>query len=293
MLCAQPRHRFFSRAFHAHCGPISPLRPLASSMHRPTCVGCGRAGAAGGSRNERCQGDAPERAAVQARSGVETHSYVQKFKLQASSESCIPGGMQRHDSWLSAALAQPQQLLLGGACAAGLAAAAAGPAAAAVADLASAASGAGAFIPGIVGDDPLREGFVSALLLVFFSEIGDKTFFIALLLALQQPRGLVFGGTFGALAVMTVISVALGRFLHQLDELLPQSSLPLDDLLAVALLLWFGVSTLLDADSASQTAAEEKEEAQEVVDSFGSGEHTAAGGSLVHWAGLEGMSRVL
>ena len=201
--------------------------------------------------------------------------------------------MQRHDSWLSAALAQPQQLLLGGACAAGLAAAAAGPAAAAVADLASAASGAGAFIPGIVGDDPLREGFVSALLLVFFSEIGDKTFFIALLLALQQPRGLVFGGTFGALAVMTVISVALGRFLHQLDELLPQSSLPLDDLLAVALLLWFGVSTLLDADSASQTAAEEKEEAQEVVDSFGSGEHTAAGGSLVHWAGLEGMSRVL
>ena len=63
-----------------------------------------------------------------------------------------------------------------------------------------------------------REGFVQALLLIFFSEIGDKTFFIALLLALQQPRSLVFAGTFGALAVMTVISVGLGRFLHVLDE---------------------------------------------------------------------------
>jgi hypothetical protein len=32
---------------------------------------------------------------------------------------------------------------------------------------------------------------------------------------------------------------------HQLDELLPvQSSLPLDDLLAVALLLYFGITTL-------------------------------------------------
>lgn len=63
-----------------------------------------------------------------------------------------------------------------------------------------------------------REGFVQALLLIFFSEIGDKTFFIALLLALQQPRRLVFVGTFGALAVMTVISVGLGRVLHLLDE---------------------------------------------------------------------------
>ena len=63
-----------------------------------------------------------------------------------------------------------------------------------------------------------REGFIQALLLIFFSEIGDKTFFIALLLALQQPRSLVFAGTFGALAVMTVSSVGVGRFLHVLDE---------------------------------------------------------------------------
>lgn len=34
----------------------------------------------------------------------------------------------------------------------------------------------------------------------------DKTFFIAVLLALQQPKSAVFSGTFGALAIMTVIS---------------------------------------------------------------------------------------
>jgi putative Ca2+/H+ antiporter (TMEM165/GDT1 family) len=37
-----------------------------------------------------------------------------------------------------------------------------------------------------VGDSQFTEGFVSGLLLIFFSEIGDKTFFIALLLALKQ-----------------------------------------------------------------------------------------------------------
>jgi putative Ca2+/H+ antiporter (TMEM165/GDT1 family) len=66
-------------------------------------------------------------------------------------------------------------------------------------------------LAGIVGDSPLREGFVSGFLLILFSEIGDKTFFIALLLALRQPKGIVFAGTFGALAVMTVISVLLGQ----------------------------------------------------------------------------------
>jgi putative Ca2+/H+ antiporter (TMEM165/GDT1 family) len=123
-----------------------------------------------------------------------------------------------------------------------------------------------AFFPGLVGDDPLREGFVSAFLLIFFSEIGDKTFFIALLLALRRSKSLVFTGTFGALAVMTVISVGLGRFLHILDELVPNLGFPLDDALAVALLVFFGVQTLLSAGSADEDAEEEKGEAQEAVD---------------------------
>ena len=63
----------------------------------------------------------------------------------------------------------------------------------------------------MVGDNTFREGAVSGFLLIFFSELGDKTFFIALLLALKQSQALVFAGTFGALAVMTVISVGARR----------------------------------------------------------------------------------
>lgn len=65
-------------------------------------------------------------------------------------------------------------------------------------------------VPGIVGDTPFTEGAVSGFLLILFSELGDKTFFIALLLALRRDRGAVFAGTFGALAVMTCISVGGG-----------------------------------------------------------------------------------
>ncbi|KAI8105030.1 hypothetical protein M9435_000203 [Picochlorum sp. BPE23] len=121
-------------------------------------------------------------------------------------------------------------------------------------------------IPGIVGDSPFREGLVSAFLLIFFSEIGDKTFFIALLLALQRPKGVVFTGTFGALAIMTVISVGLGRVLHGIDDLFPDVGFPIDDALAVALLVFFGVQTLANAAEADETAEEEKEEAKEVVE---------------------------
>lgn len=139
----------------------------------------------------------------------------------------------------------------------------ASPMSASAMDLASA--GSGTFIPGIVGDSPFREGLVSSFLLIFFSEIGDKTFFIALLLALQRPKSVVFTGTFGALAVMTVISVGLGRVLHQIDEYFPDVGFPVDDALAVALLIFFGVQTLANASEADETAEEEKEEAEEVV----------------------------
>ncbi|KAK9915411.1 hypothetical protein WJX75_008822 [Coccomyxa subellipsoidea] len=127
-------------------------------------------------------------------------------------------------------------------------------------------------IPGVVGDDTFREGVVSGFLLILFSELGDKTFFIALLLALKQSQGLVFAGTFGALAVMTVISVALGQVLHQLDELLPANSLPLDDIFAAALLVFFGVKTLLDAQDADESAADERGEAEKEVKGLGNGE---------------------
>lgn len=117
----------------------------------------------------------------------------------------------------------------------------------------------------------IEDGFASAFLLIFFSEIGDKTFFIAVLLALKQPQSAVFVGTFGALAIMSFISVFLGEVLHLIDEgvhdFLPPAiaELPLDDFAAIALLVYFGITTIQGADASKATALEEKEEAEEEV----------------------------
>ncbi|KAH9547180.1 hypothetical protein CY35_11G021800 [Sphagnum magellanicum] len=120
---------------------------------------------------------------------------------------------------------------------------------------------------GDVGD--IQSGFASAFLLIFFSEIGDKTFFIAALLATRKSNFAVFTGTFGALATMTVISVTLGRAFHYLDGVLPFSlgnmELPLDDLAAVVLLVYFGVSTLLEASSMDGSKAEEEQQEAELA----------------------------
>ena len=42
------------------------------------------------------------------------------------------------------------------------------------------------------------------------SELGDKTFFIAAILAMQHARCLVFTGAISALGLMTALSVLLG-----------------------------------------------------------------------------------
>eukprot|EP00898_Chlorokybus_atmophyticus_P002928 jgi/Chlat1/3636/Chrsp238S03627 len=112
------------------------------------------------------------------------------------------------------------------------------------------------------------DGFASSFLLIFFSEIGDKTFFIAMLLALRRSRAAVFAGTFGALALMSVLSVGFGRAFHFLDEALPfHTDVPLDDLAAIALLVVFGIRTLQTAYELPDNASSEgeKEEAAVVV----------------------------
>lgn len=126
-----------------------------------------------------------------------------------------------------------------------------------------------------------------AFLLIFFSELGDKTFFIAALLAARNSAATVFTGTFGALAAMTIISVVLGRTFHYVDEILPfrlgDSDLPVDDIAAVCLLVYFGVTTLLDASSSDGLKAEdEQKEAELAVSKFsGNGAGILAAASTV------------
>ncbi len=47
--------------------------------------------------------------------------------------------------------------------------------------------------------------FTAGLSLITVSELGDKTFFIAVILAMRHSRRIVFAGVLGALAAMTII----------------------------------------------------------------------------------------
>lgn len=110
-------------------------------------------------------------------------------------------------------------------------------------------------------------GFIQSFLLIFLSEIGDKTFFIAALLAAKYGKSVSFTGSIFALALMTVISVSIGQIFHAIPPSITQG-IPFDDYVAVAAFLYFGTKTLYEAyiaDEKSSSIEEEKAEAEELV----------------------------
>ncbi|MFB2773000.1 TMEM165/GDT1 family protein [Pelatocladus sp. BLCC-F211] len=60
--------------------------------------------------------------------------------------------------------------------------------------------------------------FTAGLLLITVSELGDKTFFIAVILSMQHSRRLVFAGVTAALAAMTILSVVVGQAVSLLPK---------------------------------------------------------------------------
>ncbi|KAL6650280.1 hypothetical protein ACP70R_009205 [Stipagrostis hirtigluma subsp. patula] len=91
-----------------------------------------------------------------------------------------------------------------------------------------------------------KSGFTAAFTLIFVSEIGDKTFFIAALLAMKYQRGLVLLGSVAALSLMTIISVIIGRIFQSVPAQF-QTTLPIGEYAAVALLAFFGFKSIKDA----------------------------------------------
>ncbi|KNA13754.1 hypothetical protein SOVF_114090 [Spinacia oleracea] len=54
------------------------------------------------------------------------------------------------------------------------------------------------------------QGFTKSLAMTVLSEIGDKTFIAAAILAMRHPRRLVLSGCLSALIVMTILSAVVG-----------------------------------------------------------------------------------
>ena len=103
--------------------------------------------------------------------------------------------------------------------------------------------------------------FGSSFTAITLAELGDKTFFMALILAARHRARWVFIGSFAALTAVTVISLAMG---YGLRELLPPSVVPW---LAAVLFLGFGIKLLTDAQAmAPGAAAAEAGDAQAAVE---------------------------
>lgn len=126
---------------------------------------------------------------------------------------------------------------------------------------------------GLVSESTLKmladSAFFQALSLIFVSELGDKTFFIATLLAARTSRLLTFVGAAGALTVMTVFSVLIGQIFHAVPTGLT-GGLPIDDIVAVGSFSYFGLRSLRDAASSDEGGMEdEREEAEEELEKAG------------------------
>jgi len=62
----------------------------------------------------------------------------------------------------------------------------------------------------LVSDDKFIHGFLASLSVIIVSELGDKTFFIAAIMAMKNPRVTVFAGAIAALAIMHVMASFFG-----------------------------------------------------------------------------------
>ena len=108
--------------------------------------------------------------------------------------------------------------------------------------------------------DPGVAAFGASITAITLAELGDKTFFMALILAARHRARDVFIGAFAALTAVTLISLGLG---YGLRELLPAWLVPW---LAAVLFVGFGLKLVIDAQGMAANEAEcEEKEAEEAI----------------------------
>ncbi|XP_023175782.1 GDT1-like protein 3 isoform X1 [Drosophila hydei] len=100
------------------------------------------------------------------------------------------------------------------------------------------------------------DAFTASISVILLTELGDKTFFIAAIMAMRHPRLIVFFGAITALALMTVLSCVFGMAANFIPKIYTYY-------ISTALFLIFGLKMLFDGYKMKPTdAQEELEEVQ-------------------------------
>ncbi|CAI4230723.1 unnamed protein product [Auanema sp. JU1783] len=109
------------------------------------------------------------------------------------------------------------------------------------------------------GDLDFAHGFLASFSVIIVSELGDKTWFIAVIMSMRHSRLTVFSGAIAALALMTVLSACLGW----VTQLIPRA---ITYYISTALFALFGLKMLHEGYYMSPTEGQEGyEEAQAEV----------------------------
>lgn len=117
------------------------------------------------------------------------------------------------------------------------------------------------------GGTAFVSGFINSLLVILVTEIGDKTFFIAAVLAMSNGRMIVYLGAMSALAVMHVLSSIMG---YALPNILPRAY---THFASACLFVYFGLKLLRDAyEMKGEGPSEELQEVEEELISKKEGE---------------------
>lgn len=111
--------------------------------------------------------------------------------------------------------------------------------------------------------DSVSGTLLRSFAMIIFSEIGDKTFLIAAILAMRHPRLVVFAGAFSSLMLMSLLSAEMGNLL---PKLVPEKWIHIT---AGVLFLVFGSKMIMEAremPSGSEVMEEEMREAAEEIE---------------------------
>ncbi|KAK9765031.1 GCR1-dependent translation factor 1 [Basidiobolus ranarum] len=102
-----------------------------------------------------------------------------------------------------------------------------------------------------------KKSFFLSIVTIIVSEIGDKTFFIAAIMAMSHSRLLIFAAAFSALMIMSIFSAVLG---HVVLTVVPKHYVTF---MASLLFFAFGVKIMLEAWN--MTGNEGQQELEEVT----------------------------